>query len=136
MKQPDTIAEGVRLLHELGDTGHHGCAIVAGPLPHLAEVKTLASITGSDEGGVEAHGHVRPPHGKTHLASSGVGSLGANLGDEDSGLLRNRLGGGQPLQESGGSSVALITGGSKASGGEGNGGGNEQNLHFDWSDFL
>ena len=31
------------------------------------------------------------------LASSSVGSLGANLGDEDPGLLRNRLGGGQPL---------------------------------------
>ena len=30
------------------------------------------------------------------LASSGIGSLWANLGDEDPGLLLDRLGGGQP----------------------------------------
>merc|ERR1712037_898589 len=35
----DTLGDRVRLLHGLGDTGHDGGAVVAGPLPHLAEVK-------------------------------------------------------------------------------------------------
>merc|ERR1712192_262970 len=90
----DTLSDGVGLLHELGDPGHDGGAVVAGPLFEeaaalLAKTKTLASISSSDEGGVEAVGHVRPPGGKTLLASSGISSLGANLGDEDSGLLLN-----------------------------------------------
>merc|ERR1712112_387002 len=114
--------------------------VVAGPVPehalHLAEAELSARITSSDESGEEAVGHVRPPLGKTRLTSSGVCSLRANLGDEDSHLLRNRLLRSQPLQESGGSSIALVTGGSQAGRGEGDGGGDEQNLHFDWSDFL
>merc|ERR1719180_458936 len=90
----DTLGDGVGLLHELCDPGHDGGAVVAGPLPEeaaalLAKTETLASVTSSDEGGVEAVGHVRPPGGKTLLASSSISSLGANLGDEDSGLLLN-----------------------------------------------
>merc|ERR1711977_648862 len=89
----NALFNGGRLLHEVGHAGHHSGAVVAGPLtkqaPLLAKAKTLAGISGSNESGVEAHGHVRPPGGKTRLASSGIVSLGANLGDEYSSLLRN-----------------------------------------------
>ena len=60
LKDFDTLGDGVCLLHEVGDTGHDGGAVVAGPLLHLAQVETLASVAGSDESGVEAVGHVTP----------------------------------------------------------------------------
>merc|ERR1719234_2592033 len=90
----DTLGDGVGLLHELGDPGHDGGAVVAGPLSEeaaalLAKTKTLASVASSDEGRVEAVGHVGPPGGKTLLTSISISSLGANLRDEDPGLLLN-----------------------------------------------
>ena len=60
LKDTNTLGDGVCLLHEVGDPGHDGGAVVAGPLPHLAQVETLASVAGSDESGVEAVGHVTP----------------------------------------------------------------------------
>ena len=59
-----TLCNGVRLHHEVGNAGHDGGAVVAGPVAkdalHLAEAEPLASVTGSDESGVKAHGHVTP----------------------------------------------------------------------------
>jgi len=136
LKDSDALSDGLFLLHELGDAGHDVGAVVAGPVPehalHLAEAELSARITSSDESGVEAVGHVRPPHGKTRLTSSGICSLRANLGDEDSHLLRNRLLRSQPLQESGSSSIALVTGGSQTSRGEGDSGGSG----FPWWGIL
>ena len=68
----DTLLDGGGLLHELGNAGHDGRAVVAGPLSEeagalLAKTKLLTSITSSDESGVEAVGHVTPPHGETLL---------------------------------------------------------------------
>ena len=66
----DTLLDGGGLLHELGNAGHDGGAVVAGPVSEeagalLAKTKLLTSVTSSDESGVEAVGHVRPPGGKT-----------------------------------------------------------------------
>ena len=66
----DTLLDGGGLLHEVGNTGHDGGAVVAGPVTEetgalLAKTKLLASITGSNKSGVEAVGHVTPPGGKT-----------------------------------------------------------------------
>merc|ERR1719464_1246820 len=133
LKDTNTLGDRVCLLHEVGDAGHDGGAVVAGPVAedalHLAETEALASVAGSDESGVEAVGHVTPVCAKCRLASRGIDSLWANLGDEDPGLLLDRLGGGQPCQESSSCSVALVAGGGEAGRGEGEGGGDEQNLH-------
>merc|ERR1711962_1766930 len=45
------------------------------------------------ESGEETVGHVAPPLGETRLTGSSISSLGANLGDQDPGLLSDRLGG-------------------------------------------
>ena len=64
LKDTNTLGDGVCLLHEVGDAGHDGGAVVAGPVAedalHLAETEALASVAGSDESGVEAVGHVTP----------------------------------------------------------------------------
>ena len=66
----DTLLDGGGLLHELGNAGHDGRAVVAGPVTKeagalLAKTKLLTSVTSSNESRVEAVGHVRPPGGKT-----------------------------------------------------------------------
>merc|ERR1719238_1844356 len=84
----DTLGDGLWILHEVGDAGHDVSPVAEDAL-HLAQAELPARVTASDESGVEAVGHVSPPHGKTRLASSGISSLGANLGDQDSSLLLN-----------------------------------------------
>ena len=66
----DSLLNGGGLLHEVGNAGHDSGAVVAGPVAKeagalLAKTKLLTSVTSSDESGVEAVGHVRPPGGKT-----------------------------------------------------------------------
>ena len=65
----DTLLDGFWLLHKVGDPGHDGGAVVAGPVAkdalHLAKAKLLTSVASSDESGVEAHCHVTPPLGET-----------------------------------------------------------------------
>ena len=66
----DTLLDGGGLLHELGNAGHDGRAVVAGPVTKeagalLAKTKLLTSVTSSNESRVEAVGHVTPPYGKT-----------------------------------------------------------------------
>ena len=60
----NTLLDGLRLLHEVGDPGHDGGAVVAGPVAegalHLAKTEALASVAGSDESRVEASRHVAP----------------------------------------------------------------------------
>merc|ERR1712180_141085 len=135
-----TLLDGLWLHHESGDPGHDVRAVVAGPVAkaalHLAEPKLLAGVASSDESGEETVGHVAPPLGETRLTSSSISSLGADLGDQDPGLLSDRLGGGQPGQESSSRGVALFAGRREAGRGKGEGGREQENLHFDWIDFL
>merc|ERR1719320_237690 len=134
------LLNGLWLHHESGDPGHDIRAVVAGPVAkdalHLAESKLLAGVASSDESGEETVGHVAPPLGKSRLTSSSIRSLGANLGDQDPGLLSDRLGGGHPGQKSSSCGVALFAGGREAGRGKGEGGREQENLHFDWGDFL
>ena len=68
LEDTGTLCDGVRLHHEVRNAGHDGGAVVAGPVAedalHLAEAEALASVTGSDESGVKAPGHVTPVGGK------------------------------------------------------------------------
>merc|ERR1719447_2645077 len=134
------LLDGLWLHHESGDPGHNVRAVVAGPVAEdaldLAESKLLAGIASSDESGEETVGHVAPPLGETRLTGSSISSLWADLGDQDPGLLSDRLGGGQPGQKSSSRGVALFAGGGEAGRGKGEGGGEQENLHFDWIDFL
>merc|ERR1719270_3359843 len=136
----NTLLDGLRLLHKVGDPGHDRGAVVAGPVAeealHLAKTKALTGVASSDESRIEAVGHVSPPLSKSRLTSGSISSLRADLRDQDPGLLSDRLGRGQPGQKSSSSLVALLTRGSKGGGGDGQGGGEQQNLHDDWTDFL
>ena len=83
----NTLLDGFRLLHKVGDPGHDGRAVVAGPVTeealhllktslvknlqcwrcnsndniHLAKTKALTGVASSDESRIEAVGHVSPP---------------------------------------------------------------------------
>ena len=84
----NTLLDGFRLLHKVGDPGHDGGAVVAGPVTeealhllkiflvsnlqckrlnsnamiiHLAKAKALTGVASSDESRIEAVGHVAPP---------------------------------------------------------------------------
>merc|ERR1712107_468749 len=87
----NTLLDGLWLLHKVGDPGHDGSAVVAGPVTeealHLAKAKALTGVTSSDESRIEAVGHVSPPLNESRLTSSSISSLGADLGDQDPGLL-------------------------------------------------
>merc|ERR1712004_530313 len=129
-QDPDTLLDGLRLLHKVGDPGHDGGAVVAGPVTeeafYLAKAKTLTGVASSDESRIEAVGHGSPPLNECRLTGNRLSSLGADLGDQDPGLLGDRLGRGQPGQKSSSSLVALLTRGSKGGGGDGQGGGEQQ----------
>ena len=68
LKDTNTLGDRVCLLHEVGDAGHDGGAVVAGPVAedalHLAETEALASVAGCDESRVEASRHVAPVLGE------------------------------------------------------------------------
>merc|ERR1712012_650923 len=129
----NTLLDGLRLLHKVGDPGHDGGAVVTGPVAeetlHLAKTNALTGVASSDESRIEAVGHVSPPLRESRLTSGSISSLGADLGDQDPGLLSDRLGRGQPGQKSSSSLVALLARRSKGGGGEAQGGGEQQNLH-------
>merc|ERR1712223_1976359 len=109
----NTLLDGLGLLHKVGDPGHDGGAVVAGPVAkealHLAKTKALTGVASPDESRIEAVGHISPPLNESRLTGSSISSLGADLGDQDPGLLSNRLGRGQPGQKSSSSLVALLT---------------------------
>ena len=64
MEDSCSLCDSIGLHHEVGDPGHDGGAVVAGPVAegalHLAKTEALASVAGSDESGVKAESHVTP----------------------------------------------------------------------------
>merc|ERR1712107_286530 len=76
----NTLLDGLWLLHKVGDPGHDGSAVVAGPVTeealHLAKAKALTGVTSSDESRIEAVGHLptierKPPHKQQHQQPGG-----------------------------------------------------------------
>ena len=68
MEDSCSLCDSIGLHHEVGDPGHDGGAVVAGPVAegalHLAKTEALASVAGSDESRVEASRHVAPVLGE------------------------------------------------------------------------